>query len=58
MKRGIQARVLALEAVRPSEPVRVVITRRIVGGGAREEGEALRVVRTERREFVLYAVRT
>ena len=57
MKGGTRARLTALEAMRPPEPVRVVITRRIVGGGARQEGEGLEVVRIERREFVLYAVR-
>jgi len=38
-----------LEAKRPAEPVRVTITRQIVGGGARRDSEALEVVQTVRR---------
>lgn len=50
----MRGRLAKLEARRPPELVRVTITRQVVGGGAREDGEGLDVVRVERREFTLY----
>lgn len=54
MTRGRAARVARLEEARPVEAVRVIITRRIVEGGAHGDGEGLTVARTVRRELLLY----
>lgn len=51
MKAGTRGRLARLEAKRPGEAVRVVITRQIVGHGP--DG-VLVPVRTERREVLLY----
>lgn len=52
--RGRVARLARLEEARPMGAVRVVITRHIVEGGARGDGEGLTVARTVRRELLLY----
>lgn len=54
MTRGRTARLAQLEEARPGRAVRVVITRHIVGGGARKDDEALTVTQVVRREVLLY----
>ena len=54
MTRGRASRLARLEEACPAGAVRVVITRHIVGGGARRDDEGLSVTQVVRREVLLY----